>query len=199
MIGSQSVIAIIPARSGSKRLEGKNLKPLLGKPLIEWTISASKKSKYIDKTLVSSDSQEIISISQKKGVCTQLRPKQFSDDEATTFSVVQYVLDKLDEKFEYVILLQPTSPLRTSENIDEAFELLNEKSADAVVSVSELEHPLEWCNLIPPDLSLENFIDEKYKNCRSQDFKKYYRLNGSIFITNIFEIFRYVLFFPFCT
>lgn len=180
-------LAIIPARGGSKRLKRKNVLDLCGKPLIAWSIEAGLQSKYIDKVIVSSDDEEILQISKKFGAKTIKRPNELASDTATTFDAIKHTIDSL-EKYEYIVLLQPTSPLRNAKHIDEAIELLKDKKADAVVSVCEMDHSPLWSNTLDDTLSMSNFLKDEVINKRSQDLQKYYRLNGAIYIckTNLF-------------
>lgn len=174
-------LAIIPARGGSKRLPRKNVLDLCGKPLIAYSIEAGLQSKYIDKVVVSSDDEEILQISKKFGAETIKRPDILASDTATTFDAIKHTIDSL-EKYEYIVLLQATSPLRNSKHIDEAIELLEEKKADAVVSVCEMEHSPLWSNTLDDTLSMNNFLKDEVLNKRSQDLEKHYRLNGAIYI-----------------
>ncbi len=189
MISGKRLLAIIPARGGSKRLPRKNILDLAGKPLIAWTIEAALESKYLDRIVVSTDSKEISSISKKYGADVPfMRPDELATDETTSIDVVLHQLDQLEEcndSYSYVILLQPTSPLRTAENIDESVELLKSRNSDAVISVCKVEHSPLWCNTIPADGSLLNFLDDSILNKRSQDLNQYYRLNGAIYLCNI--------------
>lgn len=184
MINNKSFLTIIPARGGSKRLPKKNILPLAGKPLIAWTIDASLKSKYIDRTIVSTDCEEISKISKEHNAEVIMRPKELATDTATSYDAVMHAIDHINAKFDYIILLQPTSPLRTSKHIDEAIEILVEKNADAVISVSPMEHSPLWANTLPINGSMTNFMKEELKNRRSQDLPEYYRLNGAIYICN---------------
>ena len=131
MIGQQRLLAIIPARGGSKRLPGKNIMDLAGKPLIAWTIEAALNSKYIDRVVVSTDDQEISNVSIKYGVEVPfLRPKSLATDDASSIDTIINVLGEIkiiDQHYEYIVLLQPTSPLRTEIDIDKAIELLEKK------------------------------------------------------------------------
>ena len=181
MYKSKSFLAIIPARGGSKRLPRKNVLDLCGKPLIAWSIEAGLNSKYIDKVVVSSDDDEILEISKKFGAETIKRPDELASDTATTFDAIKHTIDNL-EKYDYIVLLQPTSPLRNEKHINEAIELLENKNADAVVSVCEMDHSPLWSNTLPQDGKMNNFLRDEVLNKRSQDLEKYYRLNGSIYI-----------------
>lgn len=178
-------IAIIPARSGSKRLPGKNIKMLLGKPLIAWTIEAALTSKLFDLVLVSTDSKEIADISEQYGaIVPGLRPTLLASDTATTNDVVAHMVSLVESrwgKVNNVTLLQPTSPLRTSENIINAYELYNKMRSSSVISVCLTEHPIQLCNRLPRNLSMSGFIS-KDNNVRGQELEPYYRVNGAIYI-----------------
>ncbi len=178
---NKTFLAIIPARGGSKRLPRKNLLDLCGKPLIAYSIQAGLKSKYLNKVVVTSDDEEILQISQSFGANIIKRPDELASDMATTFDAIEHTIKSL-EKYDYVVLLQPTSPLRNEKHIDEAIELLEEKNADAVISVSEMEHSPLWSNTLQEDLNMSAFLRDEVKNKRSQDLEKYYRLNGAIYI-----------------
>jgi len=181
MYQNKTFLAIIPARGGSKRLPRKNVLDLNGKPLIAWSIEAGLKSKYIDKVVVSSDDKEILNISKQFGAKTIKRPDELASDTATTFDAIKHTIENL-EKYDYVVLLQPTSPLRDERNIDEAIEVLENKNADAVVSVCEMDHSPLWSNVLPEDGNMSRFLRDEVLNKRSQDLEKYYRLNGAIYI-----------------
>ena len=185
MKDNKTFLAIIPARGGSKRLPRKNVLDLAGKPLIAWTIDAAKSSKYIDKTVVSSDSDEILQIANDLSVGVIKRPDYLANDTATSVAVTEHAINSVTEVFDFIILLQPTSPLRTAKHIDEAIELLLQKKADAVISVCETAHSPLWMNTLPEDGSLDNFITEDVKNKRSQDLPTYFRLNGAVYIIQI--------------
>jgi len=182
MYKDKTFLAIIPARGGSKRLPNKNILDLAGKPLIAWSIEAGLGSKYIDKVMVTSDSEEILDISKNFGAEVLKRPDELANDTATTFDAIAHTIESLNEKYDYIVLLQPTSPLRNAKHIDEAIELLNDKEADAIVSVCEMDHNPLWSNTLPASLSMEGFLRDEIKNKRSQDLEKYYRINGAIYI-----------------
>jgi len=181
MYKDKTFLAIIPARSGSKRLPKKNILDLSGKPLIAWSIEAGLNSKYIDKVVVSSDDDEILGISRKFGANIIQRPDELAGDTATTFDAIKHTIDSL-EKYDYIVLLQPTSPLRNSRHIDDAIELLESKNADAVVSVCEMDHSPLWANTINKNLSMKGFLKNEVLNKNSQELEKFYRLNGAIYI-----------------
>jgi len=181
MYKDKTFLAIIPARGGSKRLPRKNILDLNGKPLITWSIEAGLKSKYIDKVTVSSDDDEILNISKKYGANIVKRPDELASDTATSFDAIKHTIDNI-EQYDYIVLLQATSPLRDEQHIDEAIELLDYKNADAVVSVCEMEHSPLWSNTLDDTLSMQSFLKDEILNKRSQDLEEYYRLNGAIYI-----------------
>lgn len=182
------VLALIPARGGSRRLPGKNLLELCGEPITVWSIKAAQQSKYVDRIVVSTDSDEIAEVARAAGADVPfMRPNYLASDTASSLDVVKHALNELNQKgqcYEFIVLLQPTSPLRTSKHIDESFELLQSKDADAIVGVTELDHPIELTNRLPDDLSMKGFFTTD-SHLRSQDFPKRYRVNGAIYLVRV--------------
>ncbi|MGR5434385.1 acylneuraminate cytidylyltransferase family protein [Vibrio owensii] len=188
MIHGKKVVAFIPARGGSKRLPRKNVLHLANKPLIEWSINAAQNSCFVDEILVSTDDEEIASISSKVGATVPgLRPSELASDTAKTESALFYTLESFAQDADIVVVLQPTSPLRTSEHIDQALDLFYTKKAFSVVSVTPCEHPPLWANTLPEDYSMENFLRPEALQ-RSQDLGAYYRLNGAIYIFDVSKL-----------
>lgn len=187
-------LAIIPARSGSKGIIDKNIKDLNGKPLMAYTIEAAQDSNIFACIHVSTDSDLYADIARKFGADVPfLRTPALSTDEAGTMDAVRFVVNEyinLGRQFDTVTILQPTSPLRTSEDITCAFKIFTEKNADSVVSVCETEHSPWLCNTLPDNFSLNNFIDVK-KVGRRQEMKPYYRINGAIYIQTTELLMRY--------
>ena len=185
MINGEKVLAVIPARAGSKRLPNKNILMLNEKPLLAWSIEAGLKSKYVDRVIVSTDEIGISEIAKDWGAEVPfLRPPELSNDTATTVDTILHAInqtEKENEKFDYILLLQPTSPLRTSAHIDDSIELLIERSADSVIGVTKVSHPIEWTNTLPENLSMDNFISRDAYFTRSQDFTQRYQINGAIY------------------
>lgn len=175
-------IAIIPARSGSKGLKNKNIIDICGKPLIAYTIEAALQTECFERVIVSTDSKEYGTISEKYGAEVIYRGEKLSDDNASTFAVIDDLLGRVNTCFDYFVLLQPTSPMRTSSHISEAIQLF-EKNADRfdfLVSVKEAEHSSILVKPIDEDGSLKNF-DEDFSNYKRQVYKEY-SPNGAIFI-----------------
>jgi len=188
MYKGKNILGLIPARGGSKGLPGKNIKPLLGKPLIAWTIEQALASKYLDRVVVSTDDKKIAEISKKYGAGVPfMRPKELAEDNAKGIDVVLHVISRLKENnkkksYDLIMLLQPTSPLRTKEDIDKAMKLLFLKEANAIVSVCEVDHHPLWSNTLPEDGCMKNFISQEITNKNRQELPVFYRLNGAIYL-----------------
>lgn len=180
------ILAIIPARGGSKGVPRKNTKNLNGKPLIAYTIEAAKASKYIDKIIVSTEDEEIKKVSTNFGAEVPfLRPKELATDISPSIDAILYTINRLMEEYnyipDYICLLQCTSPLRNGRHIDEAFEKLKKTNMDAIVSVCESEVNPYWSNVFKGD-KLDYFLEEGKKITRRQDLPSVYSLNGAIYI-----------------
>jgi CMP-N-acetylneuraminic acid synthetase len=184
VIKGKNILAIIPARGGSKRLPRKNILPLAGKPLIAWTIEAAIDSKIFDDVMVNTDDQEIAEIAAEYGaVVPFIRPDSLASDTATSLDMIKHTLQWYRNKGIFhtdVVLLQPTSPLRTSEAIIEAWKLYIKVSAESVVSICLVEHPIQWTYRMNIDYTIESMFEDKDQ--RSQDYEKNYRLNGAVYI-----------------
>ena len=189
MYQNKTFLAIIPARGGSKRLPRKNIVDLCGKPLIAWSIESGLKSKYIDKVVVSSDDEEILNIASKFKLDTIKRPDSLASDTATSFDAIKHVLS-ISKNYDYVLLLQPTSPLRNNTHIDKAIELLGQKNADAIISVCEMDHSPLWSNTLQEDGALDTFLRDDVLDKRSQELEKYYRVNGAIYICKLDKLLK---------
>lgn len=189
MFKGKHFLALIPARGGSKGLKDKNIRLLNNKPLLAYTIEAAKKSGIFDRIIVSTDSEKIAAVALKYDVEVPfMRPKELATDTASSMDVLIHTIKLLQESgdiYDYVALLQPTSPLRTSQDIVEAANLLIKKNANSVVSVCKVEHSPLWSNTLPEDLSLKDFIRPEIKNLRRQDLPIFYRLNGAIYIAKV--------------
>lgn len=179
------MIAIIPARGGSKGLPGKNIKPLNGKPLIAYTIECALKSEKISHVVVSTDSNEIAEIALKYGAEVPfLRPDYLATDEAKAIDNYIYTIHRLSELYnediDSFIVLQPTSPLRLHEDIDRAIAMFEEKEADSVISYTQESHPVFWHKFINEDGRLKNIFNDTIEN--RQELRKSYYPNGAIYI-----------------
>lgn len=184
-------LAIIPARSGSKGLIHKNIMNLDGMPLLGYSVIAAKKSGLFDKVMVSTDSEEYAAVARKCGAEVPfLRSEKNSTDTAGSWDVVEEVLDcymAQGIEFDNVCLLQPTSPMRTAEDIIGAYQLFLQKDATAVISVCEAEHPPLWSGHLGEDNSLDGFL-QRSSNRGRQSYGAYYRLNGALFFVKVPEL-----------
>ncbi|AKB29022.1 Legionaminic acid cytidylyltransferase [Methanosarcina siciliae T4/M] len=181
------IISIIPARGGSKGIPQKNIRLLAGRPLIAYTIDCALNSKYINRVVVSTDDEGIATISEKYGVEVVKRPESLAQDNSPTIDAVLHVLEFLEiqnEKHIIIVLLQPTSPLRNSQDIDNAIELFFKNTCDSVISVCESEHPPFWTYKID-DQYLKPILGDNYSKMRRQDLPKSYILNGAIYISTV--------------
>lgn len=164
MISSKSILAIIPARLGSKRLKYKNIKLFKGRPLFVWSYIAAKKSKYIDKIFISTESKRILNYAKKYGYRSNLlRSKKISKDKTSSEEVILDVLRK-NKKFDYFILLQPTSPLRTNFDIDRSINLIISKKKNFLVSINKENKKYNgaiYINKIDKFLKEKKFSNEK--------------------------------------
>ncbi len=185
MNSKQRIVGIIPARGGSKGLPRKNVLPLHGKPLIAWTIEQAKASRYLDKVIVTTDDEEIASIAKTHGADVPfMRPQKLASDTARAIDVIFHALswfEAHDETVDILVLLQPTSPLRTAEDINSAIEVLFIKKARAVISVCETEHHPYWSNVLAEDGSMDGFLRPELANRNRQELPTFYRLNGAIY------------------
>lgn len=191
MISGKRVIALIPARGGSKGIKNKNIVDLCGKPLIAYTIEATKNSEYIDDIILTTDSEKIAEIGRIYGVEVPfIRPSEFATDTSRTIDAVLHsirFLESIGRFYDTLVLLQPTEPLRTSKDIDEALEKYVESGYNSIVSVSEVsDHPFLIRKISKNDELIH--LLEQNSTVRRQDMPIYYRINGCIYINEISEI-----------
>ena len=185
MLKNGKVLAIIPARGGSKELPKKNILMAKEKPLIWYSFSSAVKSKNIDRVILSSDDNEIISVAENFGLEAPFkRPKNLADDEASTFDVISHALKKLPG-YEYVVLLQPTSPLRTHSDIDDCLEKLELCNAPACVTVVEPKHRPEWMFTVDNKDRLTPVMEKLSMRSRRQDLSKTFSLNGAVYAARV--------------
>ena len=179
------ILSIIPARGGSKGIKNKNIINLAGKPLISWTIEASLRSKFITKTIVSSDDSEILDISKKFGSNIIKRPKNLATDTSSSVSVVSHTIELLknnNEYFDVIILLQPTSPLRTYLDIDSAFTCYFDSKATSVISGHKVENNFLKAFSIDHSGYLTTPFNSRYPFMSRQELPMIFMPNGAIYI-----------------
>lgn len=192
MFENKKIIAIIPARSGSKGIKNKNIKNIKGKPLLSYSIEAGLNSKYIDKVFVSTDSKRYASIAEQYGADAHfLRPKNLSNDESKTIDSIVYSLERFAKEgfaFDVVVVLQPTSPLRTTSHIDEAIKLFFKNGCLGLLSVNKVNINVFLLRNIKKENILKNVVHHKTSTIRRQDLKPTYVVNGAIYINSAKEI-----------
>lgn len=183
------ILALIPARSGSKGLKDKNIKPLCGLPLCAYTINAARESGIFDEIHFSTDAQHYADIAVQYGAKVPfLRDAELASDTAGSWDVVKAVIKRYEtmgKTFDAVMLLQPTVPFRNAEDIRNALELYKAKNAKAVVSVTDPEHSPLWCAPLPPDGNMRIFHERIGTLKQRQTLEKHYALNGAIYLVDI--------------
>lgn len=185
MIHGKTVLAIIPARGGSKGIPRKNIRNLAGKPLIAWTIEEANKSKHIDRLILSSEDEEIIAVANAWGCETPfVRPAELAQDDTPGIKPVIHAISILPDKYDYVLLLQPTSPFRSVADIDGCIEYCIQMDAKACVSVTEPEKSPYWMYLLDEKDRLHPLIETFENVDRRQDLPKVYALNGALYVAN---------------
>lgn len=187
------ILAIIPARGGSKSVPRKNIVNVGGKPLLAWTIEASLNSKYITKTVVSSEDKEILKISEKYGADVVIRPMKYAQDDTLITPVIKNCLSQLmkeNKKFDILILLQPTSPLRNSSDIDAAFKMFIKKKAKALISGYEPQKTPYKSFKVTKKGWLRSIINSKTAFLNRQQLPKTFYPNGAIYIIYVKEFLK---------
>ena len=187
MYKTKSIIGIIPARGGSKGVPNKNIKIVGGKPLIAWTIEESKKSKYLDRLILSSDSKQIINVANRFGCETPfVRPIELAQDNTSGMAPVFHALEVLSGKYDYVVLLQPTSPLRKREDIDRCIEKCIDHDWPACVTVTEAQKSPYWMyHLNDGDDRMIPVMKMEKRIGRRQELPKVYIVNGAVYVAHV--------------
>lgn len=190
MYKGNKILALIPARGGSKGIPRKNIVDLGGSPLISWTIDSARKSKFIDKLILSSEDQEIINIAQNNGCEVPfVRPKDLAGDTTKSIDVILHALDTIEGRYDYLLLLQPTSPFRTEFHIDNFVKKCIDSEAEVMVSVSKVKkHPSSLYYIDDNQISP---IIESNTYSRRQDMPPTYEYNGALYISTIDYIQKY--------
>ena len=180
-------VALIPARGGSKGLKKKNLYPVNNKPLISWTIESAISSHYLEQIFVSSDDNSILEIASKEGVNCIERPANLAEDTSSMESVIMHSIEQIDKQgigFKYLILLQPTSPLRDSKDIDLACKKFVQLKADSLISVTNVESSVLKTLVKDDNGYLRPAFDNKFPSMNRQQLPLAYKPNGAIYIIN---------------
>lgn len=193
-----NICTIITARGGSKGIPRKNIKPLNGKPIIAYSIEPSLNCDLINNTYVTTEDEEISEVSKKIGAEVIDRPKELAEDTSSSVDVVLHSLEYLEEQGnlpDFFILLQPTSPLRTQKDIENAIELFIENDCDALISVCELDHSSMLSLSLENDFLVPN-CSETFLKTRRQELPTYYSPNGAIYITTPESLRKTKTFYP---
>ena len=195
---TKKILAIIPARGGSKAIPQKNSKLLAGKPLIAYTINEALKSKYLNRVIVSTDDNKISEISKKYGAEVIKRPDILSGDKSKGFDAILNVIDTLKkEKYvpDAVVWLQPTSPLRIVEDIDNAVRIFLKRSKESVISVCEAKSSAVYWSFKIKGEHLKPVFNKKYLDMRRQELNNIYIPNGAIYISSTKNLLKYKSFY----
>jgi len=182
----KKIIALIPARGGSKGLPRKNIALLNGKPLISYSIQSALNTNLVSRVIVSTEDAEIAETSRKYGAEVMDRPRELAQDDTPTMSVVIWTLNQLEANGYFadaIVLLQPTTPLRTSHDIDAAAKLFFESDCESVVSICEMEHSPYWSFKVENGF-ISSLLGKEHLSIRRQDLPKVYLPNGALFISS---------------
>lgn len=188
MLGNERVLGLIPARGGSKGVPRKNVRDVAGKPLIAWTIEAGLRSRYVDRLVVSTDDAEIAAVSRIWGAEVPfMRPAELARDDSPGIAPVLHALRELPG-FDWLVLLQPTSPLRTAEDIDACLNACAQLGAPTMISVCEVSENPRWMFNLGVDRSLDPLFSEEERSCRRQDLPSYVTPNGAVYVARVADL-----------
>ncbi len=191
MIYNKKVLCIIPARGGSKGIPRKNIIEIDGKPLVAYSIECAKESRYIDSVVVSTDDEEIAAVSKAWGAEVPfLRPKELAHDTSKTIEAVLFTVNELQKRtciFDILVLLQPTQPLRTAVQVDEAIRLFMEKQEDVVSLSAVSEHPILMRKLDETTQNVKPLLSQN-STVRRQDMETFFIVNGAIYVNGIHNL-----------
>jgi len=177
------ILGVIPARGGSKGVPRKNVRTVGSKPLIAWTIDEAKKSKYIDRLILSSDDDEIIRVAQKWGCEVPFRrPAELASDDSPAIATIIHALSAIAESFDYLVLLQPTSPLRNVDDIDGCIEKCLSQKSNSCVSVTVVDKSPYWMFSVDKASKMHPIMESSVKYSRRQDLPVIYVLNGAVYV-----------------
>jgi N-acylneuraminate cytidylyltransferase len=186
MIDDKSILAVIPARGGSKGVPRKNIRLVAGRPLIAWTIEEAKKSRYIDRLILSSDDAEIISVARQLNCeAPFVRPAELAQDHVTGIAPIIHAIEAIPEQYNYIVVLQPTSPLRVAEDIDRCIEECVIRNEPACVTVTIPDKSPYWMYFLDKSGKLNPVIEQKSTILLRQQLKNVYVLNGAVFVAEV--------------
>jgi CMP-N,N'-diacetyllegionaminic acid synthase len=190
---NKKIVSLILARGGSKGLPDKNVRSLEGKPLITWTIEAALLAVCINRVIISTDSTEIADIAKRAGAEVPfMRPENLASDESLAIDTLIYTVDRINSEIrnhkkqerliEEVVLLQPTSPFRNNDDIDNAIKIFRDMDADSVISCCAAPHPVQWYKYIDEDGVLRHLMPDGNSSNNRQSIRQSYLPNGAIYI-----------------
>ena len=196
----ETILGLIPARGGSKGIPRKNLAPVAGRPLLAWTVEAARASGVLDRIVVSTEDAEIAQVARTCGAEVPfMRPAELARDDTPGLEPVVHALETLARdgyRPEWILLLQPTSPLRTAEDIRGARALRGRPEARSVISVCEASHPPAWMRRLGADLELLPYFPREEDPATRQELPKAYALNGALYLTHVEALLRERTFTP---
>lgn len=196
MIDGRTVLAIIPARGGSKGLPRKNVLDVAGKPMVAWSVESAKASRYVDRVVLSTDDVEIAEVARRYGCDVPfMRPPELARDESLVDAAVIHALDHLDHQYDYLVLLEPTTPLRTGADIDACLELCVSRGAPVCISVSEPPQSPYWAVTIDTGGRVKFLFDGVLVTSRRQELARTYRINGGVYVADTAWYRRHKTFF----
>jgi N-acylneuraminate cytidylyltransferase len=185
MINGKSILAIIPARGGSKGVPRKNIRLVAGKPLIAWTIEAARKSKYLDRIILSSEDEEIIRIARHWNCEVPfIRPAELAQDHVTGIEPILHAIETIPEKYDYIVVLQPTCPLRIAEDIDGCIEKCALQNEPVCVTVTKPDKSPYWMYSLDSTGKLKPIMKQKKTVLLRQQLEDIYALNGAVYVAN---------------
>jgi len=185
VISGRSILTVIAARGGSKGLPGKNLADIGGKPMVSWSVAAGKNARLVDRLVLSSDNRAIIAAARKAGCEVPfVRPSRLATDTASIHDVLLHALDVLPRRFDYIVLLQTTSPLRTGRDIDACIRLCH-KTGAPVISVTCAAKPPHWAFSLDQNARLRPILKTKRSGDRRQAFAATYIPNGAVYVAPV--------------
>lgn len=186
MIKDKSILAIIPARGGSKGVLRKNIRVLAGRPLLAWTIDEAKKSKYVDRTILTSDDEEIINVARQWNCEVPfIRPTELAQDHVSGIEPILHALKNIKDQYDYFVLLQPTSPLRIVNDIDGCIEKCLNCNAPVCTTVTEPDKSPFWMFYLGHSERLVPVIRQENRSILRQELSRVYALNGSVFVAKV--------------
>lgn len=189
MIDGKKVLAVITARGGSKRLPGKNIAELQGHPMVSWSVFAAKASRYLDRVILSSDDDEIIEAAKAAGCDVPFRrPKELASDTSSTTDTLIHALESIGEDFDYLVLLQATSPLRIPADIDACIELAHRTTGSAI-TVTECKPP-EWIFHVDEHGFMNAVLNKEGNESLASESMPSYIVNGAVYVTKVSEFLR---------